>query len=337
MNLQKPKFICTTPVRNESKILDRFLKCTSLWADHIIISDQCSEDNSKEIAKKYPKVILVENFDLEYNEKYVRQILIDEARKIDGAKLIFAVDADEILTPEILLEEELKQFYKSTPGTVFMANFVNICPDMTHYWNGPIMIPLAFFDDGSPYEAEKIHTYRNICPKNALKINLKNIKIMHYQFTDWERMQSKHNWYQCWERVNRPQSAVSVYRDYHHMYSIKKHDMYKIPEEWFENYYRFGIDIKTIIKDDFYYWDKKVLNYLDEFEAKFFSKEAIWDFNWQKISKDWNYSEEQSYKFRDPRNIFQKMVHFWLKKTQLDHLSFLVRLIDKILINIFKF
>ncbi|MDD5658865.1 MAG: hypothetical protein PHR39_02485, partial [Actinomycetota bacterium] len=266
-----------------------------------------------------------------------RQILIDQARKISGAKLIFAVDADEILTPHILAEGELEQFCESVPGTVFMANFVNICPDMTHYWNGPNMIPLAFFDDGSPYIAEKIHTYRNICPKNSLKINLKNVKIMHYQFTDWKRMISKHNWYQCWERINRPQSAISIYRNYHHMYSVKKCDMHKIPEEWFENYRRYGIDIKTVIKNDFYYWDKKVIKYFDEYGTNFFSKEAIWDFDWKEIAKNWNYSEKQSDEFRDPRSIFQKMVHFWLKKTQLNHLSFPVKLVDKILMNIFRF
>ena len=36
------KIICLTPVKNEGWILERFLKCTSLWADYIIIADQSS-------------------------------------------------------------------------------------------------------------------------------------------------------------------------------------------------------------------------------------------------------------------------------------------------------
>ena len=56
-----PKIICLTPVRNESWILEKFLKCASLWADIIIIADQESDDGSREIAKNFEKVKLVDN------------------------------------------------------------------------------------------------------------------------------------------------------------------------------------------------------------------------------------------------------------------------------------
>ena len=64
----KPIVICLTPVRNEALILDRFLKATSLWADHIIIADQMSTDGSREIAKKHPKVTLIDNLSETFNE-----------------------------------------------------------------------------------------------------------------------------------------------------------------------------------------------------------------------------------------------------------------------------
>ena len=60
--------ICLTPVRNEAWILDKFLQCTSLWADYIILADQMSTDGSREIALKYPKVILVDNNSATFNE-----------------------------------------------------------------------------------------------------------------------------------------------------------------------------------------------------------------------------------------------------------------------------
>jgi hypothetical protein len=338
MNSLKPKLICITPIRNESKILDRFLKCASLWADTIIISDQCSEDNSKEIALSYPKVILVENFEREYNEKQVRQILINEARKIKGPKIIFAVDADEILTQEILEEAELEKFYSAAPGTVFMANFVNICPDMKHYWGGPLRLPVAFYDDGiSKFEAEKIHTFRNICPENAVKVNLDNLKIMHFQFTDWNRMESKHRWYQCWEKINDPESsAIRRYRGYHHMYSIKKQDLKELPNTWLDYYCSFGVNLKEVTKEKSYYWDKTVLGYFIQYGANFFAKEAIWDVNWNEIAKNFAYRNNKN-DFRDPRTLFQKMVHYWLKKTQINYTFLPVRIIDKILAEFLKF
>ncbi|GAG56902.1 unnamed protein product, partial [marine sediment metagenome] len=51
--MKRPKIICLTPVKNEAWILDNFIKCASLWADHIIIADQDSTDDARKIAKKY--------------------------------------------------------------------------------------------------------------------------------------------------------------------------------------------------------------------------------------------------------------------------------------------
>ena len=336
MTSQIPKLICVTPIRNESKILDKFLECTSLWADNIIISDQCSEDNSREIAARYPKVTLVENFEKEYNEKQVRQILIDEARKIDGPKIIFAVDADEVLTPEMLLESEKEKFSNAMQRTVFMAKFVNICPDMKHYWDGPLRLPLAFYDDGiSQFEAEKIHTFRNICPENAVNINIESPKIMHFQFTDWERMESKHRWYQCWERINNPKkSAIEIYRGYHHMYSINQNELHDIPDLWFDEYKKIGINIDAINKDKEPYWDKTVLDYFNKYGTDFFKKEAIWDVNWVEKANYYKYKNPEQ--FRDPRNRFQKFIHEWLKKTQSDYNKLGVRIISKLIKILFK-
>ena len=94
--MNRPLLICMTPVRNEAWILNAFLKATSLWADFIIIADQCSTDGSREIAMRYPKVILIDNNNTDYNEAVRQKMLIDKAREIDGDKILFALDADEI-------------------------------------------------------------------------------------------------------------------------------------------------------------------------------------------------------------------------------------------------
>src|SRR5258706_14339916 len=96
--------ICLTPVKSEAWVLDMFLRCRSLWADHIIISDQQSEDESREIARRYPKVTLLENPTSEYSEVKRQQQLIAAARAIPcpGKRILIALDADEILTANVL-------------------------------------------------------------------------------------------------------------------------------------------------------------------------------------------------------------------------------------------
>ena len=76
----KPTVICLTPVKNEAWILERFLRCASLWADYIIIADQGSDDGSVEIATRFPKVILVENPSSIFNEPERQKLLLEAAR-----------------------------------------------------------------------------------------------------------------------------------------------------------------------------------------------------------------------------------------------------------------
>jgi len=331
----KPKIICLTPVKNEAWILDNFLKCASLWADYIIIADQNSTDKSREIAQKYSNVILIDNPYLgEYNEQEIRRITIEEARRIKGPRILIALDADEVLYPYIT-STEWDKIINSSPGTVIKSKFINIKPDMTNYWYGPIEIALGFSDDGSHYIAEKIHTNRMIYPKNAPVLLLNDIKVMHLQYIDWNRMESKHRWYQCWERLNNPnQSAIRLYRNYHHMYSINKRQLKKIPSDWLDHYEKLGIDLKLFKKEKNYYWDKIVLEYIEKYGNQKFVGEAIWDIDWTKKANQYNFSNIN--KFKDPRGIIQKTVQFYLKKTQYHHKRVSIRAIDKMLIKIFR-
>ena len=330
MKDKKPSVICLTPVRNEVNNLYRFLKCASLWADQIIISDQNSGDGSLLIASKYPKVKIIKNTIADFDELKIRSTLFNEARKIKGPKILLAVDADEILTPNFLISPEWNNVLLAKPGTVIKSKRSNLLPDLKYYWDGPFDLPWGFVDDGSEYKADKIHTNRNIYPDNAPILTLKDIKIIHYQYTDWKRMERKHMWYQCWERINNPdKSAVEIYRGYHHMYALKKDQIKKVPIEWFENYDKLGIDVTKINKEYNYYWDKIVLNYFEKYGVDFFSKEAIWDLNWVEIARFYGYKEPE--KFIDPRKKYQKIIHNWLKKTQSRYSRLDVRIISKIL------
>ncbi|MGB8077207.1 MAG: glycosyltransferase family 2 protein, partial [Gallionella sp.] len=118
MTFAKPKIICLTPVRNESWILEKFLKAASLWADHIIIADQFSDDDSREIAGRFDKVILIRNPSAEFNEPERQRLLIEAARKIEGPRLLITLDADEFLTANFHDSAEWEFIMHAPPGTV---------------------------------------------------------------------------------------------------------------------------------------------------------------------------------------------------------------------------
>ncbi|MFX4883847.1 glycosyltransferase family 2 protein, partial [Acinetobacter baumannii] len=74
------KIIVLTPIKNEAWILKTFLEVTSFFADHIIIADQGSTDESRDIALSFEKVILIPNNDTRFNEVTRQQLLINYCR-----------------------------------------------------------------------------------------------------------------------------------------------------------------------------------------------------------------------------------------------------------------
>ena len=100
--MNEPLLVVLTPVRNEAWILHAFLKATSLWADYIIIADQMSTDGSRDIYSQYEKVIVVDNPREEMHQARTRQLLFKAAQKIEGDKILFALDADEFLSGDFM-------------------------------------------------------------------------------------------------------------------------------------------------------------------------------------------------------------------------------------------
>ena len=97
----RPKIVVLTPVRNEAWILRRFLAVSSAFADQIIVADQHSTDESRDICRGFPKVWLIENAATEYNEWARQKLLIEEARRrVPSPRILLALDADEILAAD---------------------------------------------------------------------------------------------------------------------------------------------------------------------------------------------------------------------------------------------
>jgi len=333
--LKRPAVICLTPVLNEAWILDRFLKAASLWADHIIIADQQSTDGSREIARKYEKVILIDNPSGEYNESERQKLLIGEARKIKGPRLLIALDADEFLTPDVLSSTDWGQLLNSSPGTIIRFPWANLYPGFEKMWMGP-NLACGYMDDDYQHEGIVIHSDRIPTPPDHQVLITEEIKVMHLQYTDWERMLSKHRWYQCFEVVNSGhQSAVRIFRQYHHMYAVEDTQILRVPDEWKLGYDRLGIEIAKVSIKTTCWWDDLVMGLIEEYGAKFFRKIYIWDYDWVEQARLSGKTDLSL--FVDPRSRLDKWVHRWLIHTQKKHQKTPYRQVDKMIIRIFHY
>ena len=266
------KLVVLTPVKNESWFLPIFCKSTSIWADYIIIADHHSTDGSKEIASQFPKVVIIENKSSDLDEDYRNRILLDKARELVGYNgILFRIDADEIFTPNFNSVDWIK-IRQSKPGTIWRFRWIQINKELNSYWE-TITTYGAFVDDGREYATHGLIHCRDMFVPNTpdSKCVANEIGLLHFQFVDWNRMRSKHRWYQCFERIYFPKkSAIDIYRIYHWMYNPSL-PFQTIPSEWLEDYKtNFGIDLSTYVKEERYWWDEKVSNYFSVYSPRYF-------------------------------------------------------------------
>lgn len=329
--MNKPKIICLTPVKNEAWILNRFLKCTSTWADHIIIADQNSTDGSREIALSFPKVILIENPSPDFNEAERQQLLVLAARKIPGKRILITLDADEILSGNFHNSCEWITILNSPIGTVFQFQWINLLPDMTSCWIPDIKFHWGFVDDGLTLNEDNvIHNTRIPIPDKPTKVCLHDIKVIHYQYTDWKRMLSKHRWYQCLERIHYPtKSSIDIFRQYSHMHAIPSNQKTSLQNKWFFYYENQGIDMTSTHIDSEYWWDKEVIKLITQNSTPKFDNLFIWDYNFRSLLEKRNISLSNS-----PSLIYW-IIKFWLKNTQRHKVTPFIKFVDYLLKIIF--
>ncbi len=332
----KVTVICLIPTRNNASLLPRCLQSASLWADHIIVCDQMSTDSSREIALSFPKVKLIDNPSEEYNESVRQKLLINEARKIEGQRLFIALDADEIFTPNILYSSEWKTILNSKPGTIFKFQWANFGPNLSYMWLG-YHFPWGYMDDGYEHEENKvIHSGRIPIPAGHDFITINQIKVIHFQFSNWNKMLVKHCYYQCLEKTLYPKkSSVDIFRTYHHMYAITDSQKDPIPNDWIKEYDRLGIDITSVYHETKDWFDVQVLKLIKKHGANKFKKLNIWSINWAEKAYLLGYKNTDF--LQDPRSKFDKFIQNWLMKTQNKLHIRKYRRIDKLIKLILKY
>ena len=329
-NTQLPKLICLTPVKNEAWCLDVFLQCTSLWADHIIIADQGSTDGSKEIALKYPKVTLLENDGNGLDETYRQKILFDEARKIEGNRIIIALDADELFTGNYKETNDWKMITTFKAGNVFVFHWANINKDQINYWEPEYWSQWALHDDGTtPIQKGYIHVSRVPWPQIATpnEICVRDFQVMHLANVNWKRMLSKQRFYAFVSHVNEPKkSIISLNRQYAYLNPTKEEKQHPIPQSFFDYYQQHGIDVfrGLNLTEPYFWFDEQVLTYFRQFGVVKFRYLDMWN-------PTWVATMQALFPFKVPKGIFSELLFAYLRMTQRYHTTLAIRAIDKVL------
>jgi hypothetical protein len=310
--------ICLTPVKNEAWILHRFLESTSQWADHIIIADQQSDDGSREIARHFSKVKLIDNNSQTFNEPERQKLLIEEARKIPGRKLLIALDADEFFTENFTRTLDWELITSANPGTIINFEWAQVMPDRKHYYIFPARFDLGFMDDGSDHYGKAIHSPRLPIPPDNPQILVNGFKVLHLSMIDIKRFRSKIRWYQCWEylegRWEGKGKLLDLYRWYHKDFKIADNKKSKLQNHWFKR----GIEATELLRvneEPYYRWDKEILELFTKYGTKKFSKLAIWDVNWLEMYKK-IFKKNPSIDLNDPRSKLEKSIHNYLETSE---------------------
>lgn len=319
--------IVLTPVRNEAWVLRAFLEATSLWADYIIIADQMSTDGSREIAKEYPKVILIDNDRKEMHQAATRRLLFDAAKKIEGDKILFALDADEFLAGDFVNSKEWRMIVDSRPNDAFCWRWMNLSGDdhskctMGPYYYWAVHTSVDLWDGMFP--DNYIHEWRLPWPPQAQdgnKHELEGLFSIHLAWVNQARQRNKERFYQVSTVGKEPKkSKISIFRQYHYTETTTFGDLPKDAYKFYEDH---GLDIWKYVNlnDEGAYYTAEVLRHFDHDGLHRYAMLDIWDEDWM-----------QRNGIADPRTGLQKRVLNYLSKTSAKMATHRVRFIDKVL------
>lgn len=328
MENSKPLLIVLTPVRNEAWVLKAFLEATSLWADYIIIADQLSSDGSREIAQSFSKVILIDNDRQEMHQAATRQLLFNEAKKIVGDKILFALDADEFLYGHFTDTSDWKRIIDSKPGDCFIWRWMNLKRDDVtqystsehYYWAVHVSDDLwdGLFPDNF------IHEWRLPWPNSANKVLLNDLYSIHFARVNSLRQRNKERFYQVSSLGQDPEkSIIALYRLYHQEEELS---YLSVPKDAYGFYEDRGVDVLNGIdlSDEGEYYTEQILFYFGRDGIDKYSILDIWDSEWMKKNG-----------VKNPQSLGQKVLMKYLSFTQPISSSIFIRGIDKFLKRFF--
>ena len=280
-----PSLVVLTPVRNEAWILERFLAVTSRFADAIIVADQRSTDASREICRRFPKVTLIDNPDREYNERSRQQRLIAAARgQVPGAKILLALDADEILAADSLASPAWADVRRALPGTALYFEKPDLLsPPNRHRPSTPF--PLGYSDDGRSHDGLFIHSTRIPTGGSIPRLDVPEIRFLHLAMTRTQEFYARQRLYSALENVKRTKSAFQRLAYYSPQIIQRRLDAVArpTPSSWWQGWQDQGIDLFDSPTAPDNHFNRELLGLFEQYGERRFYWDDVWEFDWESL------------------------------------------------------
>jgi len=278
------KIIALVPVRNEAWVLEHSLAFWSGFCDVVIVNDQMSSDATREICRRFPKVVLLESKPADTVARLPQQArwrLLDAARHYDGHNLLWCTDADE-LTPPTFAQRFFEQHAgELTPRRVIECRFYNLWGSLAKYRQdlssyGPIWKPMGFVDDRvvdyPRGEVRPLHEPRMPIETDLAALEAEALPILHLQWTVWNRNQMKQAWYRCIDFMDKRMTGAEV----NAFYSVTLPEIYvhtePVPQEWLAD-----VTLPDAAVDRQPAWQEaEILGWFEQRGVEFFEPLEIW-------------------------------------------------------------
>jgi hypothetical protein len=273
------RIIALLPVRNEAWVLAQSLACLAGFCDAVLVSDEGSEDASRDVCGRFPNVVLLQSRDRRICEQ-ARWALLDAARGYDGNNLIWCTDADELLSARLARRVLVESADRLVPGTAIQCPFYHLWDGIDRYRDDyslyrPQQKLLAFVDDRrSDYDrspALPLHQLRVPAGPESPIVH-SDIPVFHLQWLLTNRNQMKQAWYRCREWMNGGRTAADINAQYAITLLPARVKTTHVPPAWVE-----GVTFPDLAIDREPCWQERdVLAWLEQRGPGFFEPLEIW-------------------------------------------------------------
>ena len=245
----------------------------------MLVNDQQSQDSSREIGRRFPKVVWIDSAESQICEQ-ARWRLWDIARQYDGSNLLWCTDADELVSPR--LASQFIQQSRLAAGTVIDCLYC-------HSWNGPTRYRTGL-GQYTPYWKPVAIVGRPACELRPItgpaaargtradfvqastRVRAEGVPILHLQWLLPNRSQMRQAWYRCREWIHGGRSAAAI----NDFYSMTLPAWYvqtaPIPRDWLE-----GVTLPSTAIDAEPSWQEaEIIGWFNERGVEFFEPLEIW-------------------------------------------------------------